>query len=543
MQLDSKAKDTTTSLAASANGSFAWGYALVVTVYAVALASVGSSLRHHFGFPLDDSWIHQTVGRNFAWYGSLGYLPHERSSGSTSLLWTLILSCNYSVLPRLSPVVYCLIINILCVLATAAMLFHLALRDGMNRATAILWAAAPAVNGNYLWLTFTGMEHMLFITLSLASILLWLQTDHHPALTASYAGLGMGLLCMTRPEGIVLALILLSLYRACGRTLREASVGAIIAVILAALPFSINLFTSGALIPVTLKGRQWMYFSGNGPNQTYRMQLFEQWVIRPFKAVIAVDGISLSGAQRLSVYGIFLVLLVLSAIALYTLFSQRRWATLLLCTWGVIHSLLYVVILPISGHGGRYQPYLLLLITPLLALGIDSFLRRVAHLSRAHATAVAAFCLVIYGSFSLPLWRSVLAADIDHIQDSHGAMAAFLNGFYPEQKIAVFDIGRIGYDRRGNLIDLGGLVDSSYIPYLYGNRVPQYLREHNVSLVVLPFDGSDSPIGRGLDLVGNPSLLLTPIHVDCTSDATWRLGWVETRHAAQCQQLYEIQFR
>ncbi len=183
------------------------------------------------------------------------------------------------------------------------------------------------------------------------------------------------------------------------------------------------------------------------------------------------------------------------------------------------------------------------LFTPLLALGVNTALRRVAHLSSAPAAVVAAIGLVIFGAFCLPLWRSVLAADVDHIQDSHGAMAAFLKRLYPEQKIAVFDIGRIGYDRDGNLIDLGGLVGSSYIPFLYSNRVPQYLREHDVSMVVLPFDGSDSPIGRDLHLVGNPNLLLTPIHVDCTSQATWRLGWVETRHAARCQQLYEIKFR
>ena len=45
---------------------FLWDYVLVVAVYVVALISVGTSLRHHFGFTLDDSWIHQTVGRNFA---------------------------------------------------------------------------------------------------------------------------------------------------------------------------------------------------------------------------------------------------------------------------------------------------------------------------------------------------------------------------------------------------------------------------------------------------------------------------------------------
>jgi hypothetical protein len=529
---------------ASHNQTCVWGYAVVVAAYAIALLIIGTSLTHHRGFPLDDSWIHQTVARNFAQYHSLGFLPHQRSSGSTSLLWTLIVSFNYSVLPKLSPVLYCLAINTLCVIATGVILFRLALKDGMNPALAALWAAAPAVNGNYLWLAFTGMEHVLFIALSATSILLWLQTSSRQSLlTASCAGLAMGLLCMTRPEGIVLAVILLPLYRYVHRTLREAFVAALIAAVLAAIPFSINLVTSGALLPVTVKGRQWMYFSGQAPNLTYRIQLLEQWVTRPIKAVLALDGSMLTHAQRLPVYGTFLILAILCAIALYALFSQRRWATLLFCLWGAIHSLLYVVILPISGHGGRYQPYLLLLLTPLLALGLYTCLRRLTRISPARAVAAATLCLVLFAALSLPLWRSVLAADVDHIHDSHGAMAAFLKTAYPTQKIAVFDIGRIGYERDGNIVDLGGLIDSAYIPYLYSNRVPQYLQERSVSLVVLPSDGSDSMLGRDLHLIGNPNVLATPIHRDCTQDAIWKLGWIETRHAAQCQQLYQIDYR
>jgi hypothetical protein len=48
--------------------------------------SSAPGLVGHFGFPVDDSWIHQSVARNFCSFGSLGYLTHERSSGSTSLL-------------------------------------------------------------------------------------------------------------------------------------------------------------------------------------------------------------------------------------------------------------------------------------------------------------------------------------------------------------------------------------------------------------------------------------------------------------------------
>jgi hypothetical protein len=46
----------------------------------------------YFGFPLDDGWIHQTYARNLAEYGQWAYLPGTISGGSTSPLWTLLLS-------------------------------------------------------------------------------------------------------------------------------------------------------------------------------------------------------------------------------------------------------------------------------------------------------------------------------------------------------------------------------------------------------------------------------------------------------------------
>ena len=117
---------------------------LVVLAYAIGFGIVGSALTQHFGFPLDDSWIHQSVGRNFARFGSLGYLPLQRSSGSTSLLWTLILSLNYRLASALSPVLFTLAINVTCAIATGLILLRMALRDGLSTPLATLIAVAPA---------------------------------------------------------------------------------------------------------------------------------------------------------------------------------------------------------------------------------------------------------------------------------------------------------------------------------------------------------------------------------------------------------------
>src|ERR1019366_10819417 len=84
-------------------------YLLIVAVYLTGILSLGVALRHNVGFPLDDSWIHQEIARNLVQFHSFGFTPGVTSSGSSSTLWTLILSLNYLLFPTHSPVFFPLI--------------------------------------------------------------------------------------------------------------------------------------------------------------------------------------------------------------------------------------------------------------------------------------------------------------------------------------------------------------------------------------------------------------------------------------------------
>ena len=57
----------------------------------VALYVAASSIIHEVGFPLDDSWIHQTYARNLAERGEWAFVPGEPSVASTSPLYTCLL--------------------------------------------------------------------------------------------------------------------------------------------------------------------------------------------------------------------------------------------------------------------------------------------------------------------------------------------------------------------------------------------------------------------------------------------------------------------
>ena len=513
-------------------------YLLLGVLTLLAWVVLGSALIGHLGFPLDDSWIHQTIARNLAEYGSLGYLPRQRSSGSTSLLWTLLLAPKYLLFPHLSPLAYALSINGAALVGIVAVLWRLALKDRMPVALALLWAVTPLTGGNFVWLAFTGMEHLLFVLLSLWSILLWdsAQVD------AGWAGLSLGLLAMTRPEGCVL-LLLLPAWRAFGRRRKDALRAALVALPLAVIPFAINLYTAHALLPLTLKGREWLFLGGEARPLHAASRLFLSWFHRLFYAWLAPPAGDVGIAHRSLDSLASLAALLLAAAGLLSLWRDRCRLSLMVCGWGLVHSALYLVILPTTGHGGRYQPFLLMLQVPLGARGVYLLAQRLRLPGQARL-ALPWACALLFAFASLRLWRATLRSGVQHIEGSHGVMAQYLNSRLPGQTLAIFDIGRIGYSYHGSVVDLGGLTDPAYTPYLLGGQVPAYLQQHGIRFVVLPMDpDGSSRIGAALRLTGNPDVVLRPLFRACSPTATWSLGFLETSDALPCQELDALSFR
>ena len=65
---------------------------LIAVIYLLASYSTFS-----IGFPLDDSWIHQTYARNLALRGEWAFRPGLPSAGSTSPLWSALLALGFLV--------------------------------------------------------------------------------------------------------------------------------------------------------------------------------------------------------------------------------------------------------------------------------------------------------------------------------------------------------------------------------------------------------------------------------------------------------------
>jgi hypothetical protein len=520
---------------------------LIVAAYAIGLFSLGVALRHNVGFPLDDSWIHQEIARNLIQHHSFGFTPGITSSGSSSTLWTFILSINYLLFPTHSPIFFPLILNSLLITLSGILLWRMAVRDGLPLTYALALAVLPAFSGNYIWLAFIGMEHVLFVTLSLSAILLWFRDEDSvtsdEVRSSLLAGLALGALGMTRPEGLALSVLLFALYRWCGRSLTDVFRAAGVAILFLVPSFLINLKTSGGLLPMTLRGRRFLFSNsdklhvGRSTVRGLTMETYSKVIQHNF--FHTSSGWAMVGVV-LAFYGCFVLL---------RRFPNR---TAILVLWATLHYASYCFTLPATGHGGRYQPFVLVLFPSLMAIALYDLLALVwrARSSLLPAQSVALVAVAALTAVTLPRWNVGLRDSIYNIDNCHLKMADYLNEHYPAgTRMGVFDIGTIGYFSHIDLIDLGGLVDRNYLPYLLSGRVPQYLDEKGAAYVILAhngpegdYDGTGSPtrFGEALHLFHNPTLRLEEIHTEGIDYPTWYSSYLYTQHAYRYQTLYRI---
>jgi hypothetical protein len=520
-----------------------------VLLYSLTFLILISALHMQYGFPLDDSYIHQTVARNLAQTGIPGFIPGQRSSGATSLIWTYLQAANYRFV-HVNPVAYNLVFSWLMFSAIGPLLFSLARRDGLSPLACWLLAATPALCGNFMWLGLIGMEHLLFVALSLAAIYYWFDNSPDQRWPGAIAaGLAVGLLAITRPEAMVFGPLLLAASYLLvpaeeRRPLPQMAVVLAIWAVFLGLILAANYYTSHAWMPATLKGRTWLYFhTSGGPHSAASVLRFlGAWIQRLPRMFSTRFTEQMS--QLNQVHGAFALLgfllagLALLGLGVLTSARSRRVGFLLL--WATAHFGIYLLTFPTSGHGGRYQPLTLLLVFPCFAFGMLWLLslgRRSSATASGWSALLTVAVLLIAGGASLRTWRTVAIDGIGHINDTHGMIALWLKQHVPpDAAIAAFDIGRISYDWGYGITDLGGLVDPNYYHYLVEGRVPDYLEQKHIQYLVLPGVGTE-----GFGIVGS-SLGMTRVAEYCSARGPWLIGWRYTIHATQCQQLYRLTY-
>jgi hypothetical protein len=455
----------------------------LVMLFFIGLAWLVSGL----GFPLDDAWIHQTYARNLVRSGGWEFVPGIPSSGSTAPLWTLLLALGY--LLRTPYLLWAYLLGGLT-------LFWL-VRSGMSlwrqlwpERAELAWVAGLLLVGVWplVWAAASGMETLLFAALGMQLIVLYgsvisiqysvfsnvagrpLREQYSVNSVRSVVVMGVlaGLLILTRPDGVVLLLLLgVGLLLGSGveedkplsHRLKTAVLWGGTALLFLLPYFALNYWLSGTAWPNTFYAKQ----------EEYAIVLARPWWERVSSLLYLSLGGPPQGWQGMSSPHLLLLpgLLWAGWLALRADWIQRRlWYTLPLL-WAGGHVLLYAWRLPVTYQHGRY----IMAAMPVWALyglagsmalllmfqgGIGTLLRRVAALS--FAAIVAIFML---------LGAQAYAVDVAFIEGEMVTVAHWLaDNTAPDAIIASHDIGAIGYFAERPLLDLAGLITPEIIPLL-----------------------------------------------------------------------------
>jgi hypothetical protein len=426
-----------------------------------AIVSAGGFLLqsralYGFGFPLDDAWIHQTIGRNLGQTGEWAFTPGMPGSGSTSPAWTLLIAAGYGLGMNEKTWAFLIGISLLALLAWTCMSWYEE-RVGRGLVGVGLVGLLVLAEWHLAWAAVSGME-VLFLALAAVAVLREVDRER---LRPGWMGALIGASIWIRPEAVLLfgaALwritftpprpILLLLRR----TL-QLGLGAAVPI---SLYLGFHLALTGQIWPSTFFAKSAEYAAETAA------PIASRWIEQALPPLVATGFTLLPGL----------------AISFVRAGRPRAWGRWAPWAWIVLHWTAYAIRLPVNYQHGRYAmptiPVLLLLgVEGLTALGWATQgdpLRRI--LGRAWIGAVVAVTVVFWW-----VGGKAYAHDVAIIETEMGAAARWIAIHTdPEARVAAHDIGALGYFGGREILDLAGLVSPEVIPILTDEaRLAEYL--------------------------------------------------------------------
>ncbi len=178
---------------------------LVVTLFtsihyiAVQLSSTS------IGFNLDDSWIHLEYARSIYEGRAWEYSPGTPSTGSTSPLWSIILSSIFLFTSDVISIVWgVVIISIIFYTLCTFLIGEFFYSIYPSKLISFSSMAAFVFIPSNTWLMLSGMEYPIFMFLLLQPLWILDRTEYEYDVLL---GIVAGLTYLARPEGVLLALI------------------------------------------------------------------------------------------------------------------------------------------------------------------------------------------------------------------------------------------------------------------------------------------------------------------------------------------------
>jgi hypothetical protein len=424
---------------------------LGITLAVVLIFLLVGMPAHSIGFPLDDAWIHQTYAKNLAITGSWSYRGTAISGGSTSPLWTVLISLgdlisiSFGLRWTFALSIVAFLVLVIC--SWKALQKLVALPD---HRLYLIPGLVMATEWHLLWSTGSGMETILFSAV-IVFLFLLLQDAK---IKWGLIGLLNGLLIWIRPDGltllgpILLVLFFMILNKKAG--LKEFLYFLLPLVVILVAYIGFNFATTGRIFPNTFYAKQ----------VEYQQLLLAPFLTRLFNEFAPI----FTGAGILLLPGFLF--------EIWRAVQMRDYRSLAIILWIVGYGLLYAIRLPVVYQHGRYMfpiiaPYIVISFAGLFDLLYNLQNQKTQKLVAAGWLGTILILSMAFYTLGIKSYR----ADVEIIDQLMVRPAKWIAANVPaNQTIAVHDIGALGYFTNNPLIDLAGLIDPEVIPYMHDEK-------------------------------------------------------------------------
>lgn len=402
-----------------------------------------SSLNPALVYPLDDTYIHLSIGRTLAAHDVWGITPEFPASASSSPLYTLIIAAVYTLCPGLdnTHATYLpLAINYFFGLALISVFFLLT-RPLSNRSTAlfITWfsiALAP--------LSFIGMEHVIHVLL--ATVLFWLGTREIAYNTGHLAslitiGAVASLAIMARYESLFLVLSL-----------------GVAAFLMRRWGLTITL-SIAAGIPLVGFGCYWISHDGFFFPNSILLKGSAGTSPDILQKLTGAAGNLLFNIKQFAGRGLTLLILANALCFLSKAVRNNCWLTVA-CGVSIATSVLHLAFASV-GWLYRYEAWIISLNLLVFFFLIETLTNETKY--QRLAIIIIALAMLPRSFYAL---KDVIRAPTDRRWE-HILPAEFVSQFFPDKVVFVNDIGYLAFSHSATVVDFFGL----------GHNTPVRLRQ------------------------------------------------------------------
>ena len=413
---------------------------VVIGLVSASTARTGGTLV----YPLDDTYVHMAMAKHAAVDGVWGVTSERFTSASSSPLWTGLLAATYAA-AGVSDFVP-LVLNIAVAIALLVSAYALLIESGMPPLAAVPWSLIVLFAGTVPTLAMIGMEHTLHALLTLWLIVLASRRAATRSTTGPVVVLAVaaGLTTITRYEGLF-AVACVATALAFVRQWRAAAAVASAGALPVAAYGLWSISQGGFLLPnsVLLKGVM--------PAVTASSIAQQVLFIPALRALQAAPHLA----------GLLLAVMILAMLPAGDGRARERRIGAAIFAGCVLLHMQFAR----AGWFFRYEAYLMVcgsVLAAMLAQGVSW----VKLLPARQPMLAAGAGLAVVAVVAYPIARRSYSAlhlvpgAVSNIFEQHYQVAAFLDEHYAGRRVAVNDVGAIGYFADVKLFDIYGLASS-----------------------------------------------------------------------------------